>query len=916
MRLPLLCAFFLFLCVSPFSQAQSSGDAGDAFVNAYVTAQQGEKAEQAGNFKLALSKLREAAKQLDAISIKSPTWSPTIVKYRKDRTAEAIVRVQDKLARFGPGHGGNAGGDAGIPSDPQPALPEKGLFFTPNEIPVPPPDTNPPPVTEPLSPRGNSRKRGAPPADDGDVSADLSKVDRRLKELESQLTAARLEIQQVQAEKMSVAKKLDTAAKAREAAEKKQAVLEERAKLTEAALQNAKNDGNANAEKITVLQKEYNDSRKNLNGAKIEAEADAELRQQLNERYQAQLTRISVLMKERDEAKSLNTTAPGKIEAIQKQLDATKKEKETLALKLQRTETQLSEVSKQRDDALAEVGKLKEAQKQVDKLVADNASLMAKLADAQKSVAQFKTEGVEKDKQISDLKKEVTTVKQQLEDAKKQSADYQKKMGDLQEKLEGTAKQLADVKSETTDSVAERRKMQDENRILRDIVLREQRKEADRQAMKKVVLGELNKLEINSKTLLKQIDFLSEPTLKLTAKERALFKKPELQVSDTEISIALAKEDAPAPVEAPPAQVNTEISVPDEPKPETPKTPKPEASKGSKAAQRETATSTPTPTPAVAIVPASTPAPAPTPPSTPAPASKPASKSKLAPAPTIAPPPPKSEPVQIAKNENPPKPLLSLDGPATAAPSVDLPGNPAGASPLFDTKTPETGAASSSKLPPAPADLPEKKVDDSPPPLVTPETAPNTATTPPVPAEFVPLARQGKEQFERGNYLDAEKAYRKILAKSPRNLYTLSNLGVVLFRSGKYKLAEEMFNKAIAVAPEDGFSHCTLGIVYYQESKLDEAVNELTKALAINPKNPTAHNYLGITASQKGWPEAAQKELETAVSLDASYADAYFNLAVVFATQQPPNKEEARKYYKRAVELGAEADAALEQLIK
>ena len=54
----------------------------------------------------------------------------------------------------------------------------------------------------------------------------------------------------------------------------------------------------------------------------------------------------------------------------------------------------------------------------------------------------------------------------------------------------------------------------------------------------------------------------------------------------------------------------------------------------------------------------------------------------------------------------------------------------------------------------------------------------------------------------------------------------------------------------------------------------------------------------------------------TATGIDPNYADANFNLAVVFATQTPPDKENARKYYQRAIELGAERDAALEQLIK
>jgi Tfp pilus assembly protein PilF len=204
----------------------------------------------------------------------------------------------------------------------------------------------------------------------------------------------------------------------------------------------------------------------------------------------------------------------------------------------------------------------------------------------------------------------------------------------------------------------------------------------------------------------------------------------------------------------------------------------------------------------------------------------------------------------------------------------------------------------------------EKKDDGGPAPAVTTSTSPN------VPADLLGLAREGKDHFERGNYREAEKTYEKILTKAPNNLYALSNLGVVRFRSGKLKLAEESFKKAIAVAPEDAFSHCTLGIVYYSQGKYDEAVNELTKAVAINPKNATAHNYLGITASQKGWQEAAQTELEAAIALDPNYADAFFNLSVVFATQQPPNKENARKHYKRATELGADRDSALEQLIK
>lgn len=189
-------------------------------------------------------------------------------------------------------------------------------------------------------------------------------------------------------------------------------------------------------------------------------------------------------------------------------------------------------------------------------------------------------------------------------------------------------------------------------------------------------------------------------------------------------------------------------------------------------------------------------------------------------------------------------------------------------------------------------------------------------TAPAVPDELASIARDAKENFEKGKYRAAEKQYQEILTKAPNNLYSLSNLGVVYFRTGKWKAAELTLKKAVALAPKDEFAHTTLGIVYYRQSKFDDAITELTTALGINPKSATAHNYLGITASQKGWQEAAEKEMLDALSVNPDYADAHFNLAVVYATSQPPSKEQAKQHYVKATSLGAEPDPALEKLLR
>ena len=201
-------------------------------------------------------------------------------------------------------------------------------------------------------------------------------------------------------------------------------------------------------------------------------------------------------------------------------------------------------------------------------------------------------------------------------------------------------------------------------------------------------------------------------------------------------------------------------------------------------------------------------------------------------------------------------------------------------------------------------------------PPATPGPNVETALSPAVPKELIPLALKAKENFDSGKFRASEKQYEQILAKSANNLYALSNLGAVYFRTGRLKAAELTLKKAVTLAPQDEFSRRTLGIVYYRQAKYDEAVTELTKALAINPKSYIAHNYLGITASEKGWQEAAEKEMLEAIAANPEYVDAHYNLAVIYATNKPPAKELAKRHYSKAMELGAEANPSLEKLIR
>ncbi len=902
----LIILFACFALLAAIARAESGDNPNDYFLNAYTSFQKASQIESTGSPQAALQSYRETLHILDQISKRWPNWEREIVDFRRKKTQEAIARLGEKGSPE-PGPSVNEGG--GNSSGLEPALPADGALV---------------PSVEP-SESGTSRRKSPKSAPPASVPSDpVAAIQQKLKELTETNDRQKNELEKLQRERDTYEKQAKEAEAARKKADEQRQMVQDRSDLLEKKLAELRTKGTGDAEAIKALQVEREKVRQELRNLQIEREAADEVRQQNATRLGVAAARAQQLEKERNDAKKLSAEAAAQIKAAQDKADASVKDaqqKMNEALKDRDTyKLKLTKVTQERDDALQQIQKFKEAQKQVDKLVTDNTHLMAQLADAEKQITDLKSDGQQKDAAIADLKKEVGSVKQQLADAKKQSAEYQTHMGDLQAKLDETQKNLATMKTDNAASVAEKKKMQEENDILRGIVLREMKEQARRDQTRKLVLDEMKNLESKStelgkqSELLKQISYLGQPVVKLTPKERALFKKPQVEIGDNEISLAAPKADDAGETAANASASPDANAAPSDTKPADANLP-------------ATASATTEPAlPATATPPS--PAPAPEAPKTTITAAPPAHPADSAKTPESKPastadtkPETKSQPAKqdkIAKASPPEEQphSLSLETPAMQA-LTGAPGTDVSASLSISPSSPTT-SPSKSKRTKSPDDeaLPSKSAGGQ---LL--ENAPAKSGTTKgggstLPGELTPLMAQAKDEFERGNYRDAEKLYGKILEQAPENLNALDNLGVVRFRSGKLKMAEETFKKAIAIAPEDAFSHCTLGIVFYSQARYDDAVNELTKALAINPSNATAHNYLGITASNKGWQEAAQKELETAISLDRNYADAYFNIAVVFATQQPPNKELARKNYKRAIELGAEPDSSLEQLLK
>jgi tetratricopeptide (TPR) repeat protein len=185
-----------------------------------------------------------------------------------------------------------------------------------------------------------------------------------------------------------------------------------------------------------------------------------------------------------------------------------------------------------------------------------------------------------------------------------------------------------------------------------------------------------------------------------------------------------------------------------------------------------------------------------------------------------------------------------------------------------------------------------------------------------LPQDVRDLTQQAKTSFEQKNYVEAEKLYQRIVETTPNSYFALSNLGAVQIEGGKLAAAEVALKKAIEIDSSEAYAYTNLGIVYSRMGKFAEAIEALQKAVVLNDEDAVAHNYLGVCLGQREEWEGSETHLKKAIDLRPEYPDAHFNLAVLYATTQPPSLDRAKEHYVKATELGAAPDASLERLIQ
>lgn len=182
-----------------------------------------------------------------------------------------------------------------------------------------------------------------------------------------------------------------------------------------------------------------------------------------------------------------------------------------------------------------------------------------------------------------------------------------------------------------------------------------------------------------------------------------------------------------------------------------------------------------------------------------------------------------------------------------------------------------------------------------------------------VPTALTDAANEGNAAFANKDFTTARLAYERVLDLDPQNILGLVNLGLVEFQLGNTDAAERVLKQAISLRLETAPAWLTLGMIQLDRGDTDAAFASLAQAVLHDPQNPRARNFLGVVSGKRGWIDSAQAELRRAVELDPTYADAHYNLAVMYLQENPPAVELARRHYQKALDLGVEPDTDMEK---
>lgn len=136
---------------------------------------------------------------------------------------------------------------------------------------------------------------------------------------------------------------------------------------------------------------------------------------------------------------------------------------------------------------------------------------------------------------------------------------------------------------------------------------------------------------------------------------------------------------------------------------------------------------------------------------------------------------------------------------------------------------------------------------------------------------------------------------------------TQYQMAIEAINKGEYKQASKTLKKLNRSAPSHAGITANMAVIAYKQQQFDDALELVKEALALDPIHALAYNINGLLATKKGDITGAEQAYLLAIKYDDKYANAYYNIALIYDTYYQ-DITTALKYYKAYLVLSGFKD--------
>lgn len=162
------------------------------------------------------------------------------------------------------------------------------------------------------------------------------------------------------------------------------------------------------------------------------------------------------------------------------------------------------------------------------------------------------------------------------------------------------------------------------------------------------------------------------------------------------------------------------------------------------------------------------------------------------------------------------------------------------------------------------------------------------------------MMQEGVAHHQAGRFAEAERVYRQVITRDPRNADAMHLLGLIAHQQGDTESALKLIQSAIAIRPVADF-YVNAGVVLRKLGRTEEAIAAYHSAVRFGPRVPEAHNGLGLALNDAGKSDEALRSIEQALRLRPNWAEGLNALGNVYMAQE--KWEQAENALTRALQL-------------